>query len=68
MRFLHSTIGDLPWVQMGDFNVVLRSSERVGHFDASEFRNCLLILIWRSWLLKVPGSLGQIEEVVVGLI
>ncbi|KAG5520831.1 hypothetical protein RHGRI_033411 [Rhododendron griersonianum] len=32
MRFLFSVIGDSPWIQLGDFNVALRSSERVGRF------------------------------------
>ncbi|KAH7842100.1 hypothetical protein Vadar_001489 [Vaccinium darrowii] len=44
MRSLALAIGDSPWIQMGDFNVVLRSSERIGEFDsqaASEFRQCL---------------------------
>ncbi|KAH7844852.1 hypothetical protein Vadar_032379 [Vaccinium darrowii] len=45
MRSLHLTIGAFSWIQLGDFNVVLRSSERIGEFDlpaASEFRQCLL--------------------------
>lgn len=40
MRALSSAIGHSPWLQMGDFNVVCRSSERLENFDiaaATEF-------------------------------
>lgn len=44
MRFGSGGIGDGPWIQLGDFNVVRRSDERLVGFDSSaacEFNDCL---------------------------
>lgn len=44
MRYVHSIIGDTPWLQLGDFNVVRQMSERLVGFDcnsALEFNSCL---------------------------
>lgn len=45
LRFLPSCIDDSPWVQMGEYNIVRRESERLGGFDvqsAAEFNSCLV--------------------------
>lgn len=42
MRFLFSTVGDCPWVQLGDFNMVRTVLDRLEGFDsmaADEFNN-----------------------------
>ncbi|KAH7864818.1 hypothetical protein Vadar_034236 [Vaccinium darrowii] len=44
MKTLFPIIGDVPWIQLGDFNVVRRMSERLDGFDtnaATEFNKCL---------------------------
>lgn len=79
-RSLSSAIGDNPWIQMGDFNVALRSSERVGVFDsaaASEFCQCLIDInmeelvsrgCWFTWSNKRGGggdNLSRIDRVVI---
>lgn len=68
MRSLFSSIGDFPWIQMGDFNVVCRRSERMGTFDvatASEFRQCLFAInmeelitrgAWFTWSNRRGGG------------
>lgn len=35
MRYVHSIIGDTPWLQFGDFNVVRQMSERLVGFDCN---------------------------------
>ncbi|KAH7848240.1 hypothetical protein Vadar_001278 [Vaccinium darrowii] len=44
MQSVSFVIGDTPWLQMGDFNVVRRLSERLDGFDSNaalEFNTCL---------------------------
>ncbi|KAH7840355.1 hypothetical protein Vadar_015873 [Vaccinium darrowii] len=80
MRSLALAIGDSPWLQMGDFNVVLRSSERIGEFDsqaASEFRQCLFEInmeemvtrgFWFTWTNRRGGggaNMSKIDRVLV---
>lgn len=80
MRCLFSVIGDSPWIQLGDFNVALRSSERMGDFDSSaagEFNQCLLDInmeelatrgSWFTWSNKRGGggaNMSRIDRVLV---
>lgn len=44
MRYLGTIIGDNPWIQLGDFNVVRRPNERLTGFDQAatyDFNDCL---------------------------
>ncbi|KAH7863070.1 hypothetical protein Vadar_012922 [Vaccinium darrowii] len=80
MSSLHLNIGAFSWIQMGDFNVVLRRSERIGEFDlpaASEFRQCLLATnmeemitrgFWFTWTNCRGGggtNMSRIDRVLV---
>lgn len=80
MRCLFSVIGDSPWIQLGDFNVALRSSERMGDFDSSaagEFNQCLIDInmeelatrgSWFTWSNKRGGggaNMSRIDRVLV---
>lgn len=80
MRSLSSFIGDSPWLQLGDFNVVCRSSERLGNFDvtvAAEFRQCLFDInmeelttrgAWFTWTNRRGGAganMSRLDRVVV---
>lgn len=77
---MSSVICDIPWIQLGDFNVALRNSERVGVFDsdaAFEFCQCLIDIImeelitrgcWFTWSNRRGGcgdNLSKIDRVVV---
>ncbi|KAI8566950.1 hypothetical protein RHMOL_Rhmol02G0082600 [Rhododendron molle] len=73
MRTLAPTIGDTPWLQFGDFNVVRRSSERLEGFDnvaSLEFNTCLDDInmddmpfkgLWFTWSNKRGGQ-GNVKS------
>ncbi|KAH7858770.1 hypothetical protein Vadar_027812 [Vaccinium darrowii] len=73
MISLASSIGYTPWIQIGDFNVVRRRSERVLGFDvgvAAEFNTCLDSIdmddmpskgMWFTWSNK-RGGLGDVKS------
>lgn len=73
MRFVSGGIGDGPWIQLGDFNVVRRSDERLVGFDSSaacEFNDCLAHIgmddmpykgYWFTWSNRRAG-LGEIRS------
>lgn len=71
---------DSPWIQLGDFNVVARSFERMGSFDtyvASDFSQCLFDInmedlltrgAWFTWTNRQGGewaNMSRINRVVV---
>ncbi|KAH7845446.1 hypothetical protein Vadar_002057 [Vaccinium darrowii] len=73
MFSLASSIGTTPWIQLGDFNVVRRRSERVVGFDvgaATEFSACIDSIdmddmpskgMWFTWSNK-RGGLGDVKS------
>ncbi|KAH7866733.1 hypothetical protein Vadar_024219 [Vaccinium darrowii] len=73
MKTLFPIIGDVPWIQLGDFNVVRRMSERLDGFDtnaATEFNECLDYIgmddmpfkgFWFTWSNK-RGGLGNVKS------
>ncbi|KAH7852585.1 hypothetical protein Vadar_026731 [Vaccinium darrowii] len=73
MFSLASSIGTTPWIQLGDFNVVRRRSERVVGFDvgaAAEFNACIDSIdmddmpskgMWFTWSNK-RGGLGDVKS------
>ncbi|KAI8527740.1 hypothetical protein RHMOL_Rhmol12G0097800 [Rhododendron molle] len=73
MRVLLPIIGDAPWIQLGDFNVVRKMTERLVGFDANaamEFNACLDTIgmddmpfkgLWFTWSNKRGGG-GDIKS------
>ncbi|KAG5544078.1 hypothetical protein RHGRI_016730 [Rhododendron griersonianum] len=73
MKSLAPAIGDAPWLQLGDLNVVRRLLERLVGFDNSaslEFNSCLDDIcmddmpfkgLWFTWSNK-RGGLGNIKS------
>lgn len=68
MRQVAAIVGNMPWVQMGDFNAVRSASERLIGFDsaaAAEFNKCLCDILqddmpakgfWFTWTNKRGGA------------
>ncbi|KAG5526206.1 hypothetical protein RHGRI_032472 [Rhododendron griersonianum] len=80
MRYLGTVIGDNPWIQLGDFNVVQRPNERLMGFDqatAYDFNDCLESLnmedmpsrgFWFTWSNRRGGmgvNKSKIERVLI---
>ncbi|KAG5535782.1 hypothetical protein RHGRI_023523 [Rhododendron griersonianum] len=73
MIVLLPTIGDAPWIQLGDFNVVRKMTKRLVGFDANaamEFNACLDTIgmddmpfkgLWFTWSNKRGGG-GDIKS------
>lgn len=71
MGFVCSSIGDGPWIQLGDFNVVRKPEERLVGFNATaalEFNDCQGLVgldgmpskgYWFTWSNR-RGGLGEI--------
>lgn len=79
MNLVGGVVGNDPWLQMGDFNVVQKTNERLEGFDravSTEFNDCLASLemddtlakgFWHTWTNKHGGLGANMSKNLIGL-